>query len=367
VRSPLLWTFVASFVLLCGVGGWLLTDPATSRSDALKTAGLAGGAVVALYALWLNDRRRRVEEARQEVERQRHDLEMSRTEQDRERISDERFAKSVELLGHEADQVRVGALHALAGLARSRPQYTQTVLDVLCSYLRRPFTHARYTDGDAKPTPEDERELQVRLTAQRLLAELLPRTSEVDGESHDLDLTGAVLEYLDLSGRRIGGLLLRYAALYSSTNLSGCVITGRAYFTTAGTEDGRQIGYFRCRGAKFLDYAWFSGTRFSEKADFTETVFAGRTTFKDATFAQEAVFTGAAFDDSLDLRRTSFQGHAELDFARVPNQISLYNTKIQSTKDAVLPESWELEPLPDGSGRLTEKKGPPPENRERPL
>ncbi|HEY2060210.1 pentapeptide repeat-containing protein [Amycolatopsis sp. NBC_01480] len=365
MRSPLLWTFVASFVLLCGVGGWLLTDPATSRSDALKTAGLAGGAVVALYALWLNDRRRRVEEARQEVERRRHDLEMSRAEQDRERISDERFAKSVELLGHEADQVRVGALHALAGLARSRPLYTQTVLDVLCSYLRRPFTHARY--DDSKPSAEDERELQVRLTAQRLVAELLPRTSEVDGAAYDLDLTGAVLEYLDLSGRRIGGLLLRYAALYSSTNLSGCVITGRAYFTTAGTEDGRQIGYFRCRGAKFLDHAWFSGTKFSEKADFTETVFSGRTTFKDAVFAKEAVFTGASFDGSLDLSRTSFQGHTELDFAREPERPSLYNTKVQSTKDVILPQDWELEPLPDGSARLTERKGPPPETRERPL
>ncbi|GAA3558201.1 hypothetical protein GCM10022222_47230 [Amycolatopsis ultiminotia] len=112
MRSPLLWTFAASVLLLCGVGGWLLADPATSHSDSLKTGGLAGGAVVALYALWLNDRRRRVEEARQEIEQRRHDL-------DRERISDELSAKSVELLGHEADQVRVGAMHALAGLARS--------------------------------------------------------------------------------------------------------------------------------------------------------------------------------------------------------------------------------------------------------
>ena len=138
-RSPLAWTFFASVVLLVGVGGWLLTDPATSRSDALKTGGLAGGAIVALYALWLNDRRRRVEERRQDIERQRHELESQRAEQDRERVADERFAKAVELLGHAADQVRVGALHALAGLARSRPEYTQTVLDVLCSYLRRPF------------------------------------------------------------------------------------------------------------------------------------------------------------------------------------------------------------------------------------
>jgi hypothetical protein len=73
-------------VLLIAVTGGLLTDPASSRSDALKTGGLAGGAVVALYALWLNDRRRRVEEGRQKIEKQRHDLEMLRTDRDRDRI-----------------------------------------------------------------------------------------------------------------------------------------------------------------------------------------------------------------------------------------------------------------------------------------
>ncbi|MGV9293649.1 pentapeptide repeat-containing protein [Amycolatopsis sp. NPDC003676] len=292
MRSPLLWTLIASVALLCGVGGWLLTDPATSRSEALKTAGLAGGAVAALYALWLNDRRRRVEEARQVIEQQRHDV-------DRERISDERFAKSVELLGHEADQVRVGALHALAGLARTRPEYRQTVLDVLCSYLRRPFIHGRYEGVDV--TPEEERELQVRLTAQRLIRDLLP-LSDVDGPGPDLDLTGAVLEYFDLSHRRIGGLLLRHASLYSSTNLSGCVFTGQAYFTAAGTGPGRLVGVFRCRNTTFQDRAWFSGTEFSERTNFSDTTFAGRTTFKGATFAKEVLFDGATFADSDELQ-----------------------------------------------------------------
>lgn len=292
MRSPLLWTLIASVALLCGVGGWLLTDPATSRSEALKTAGLAGGAVVALYALWLNDRRRRVEEARQVIEQQRHDV-------DRERISDERFAKSVELLGHEADQVRVGALHALAGLARTRPEYRQTVLDVLCSYLRRPFTHGRYKG--AVGTEEEERELQVRLTAQRLIRDLLP-LSDVDGPGPDLDLTGAVLEYFDISRRRIGGLLLRHASLYSSTNLSNSVFTGQVYFTTAGTGRGRLIGVFRCRNATFQDRAWFSGTAFSERTNFSDTAFKGPTTFKGATFAKEVLFDGATFADSAELQ-----------------------------------------------------------------
>ncbi|MEV7093849.1 pentapeptide repeat-containing protein [Amycolatopsis sp. NPDC051045] len=352
-RSPLAWTFFASVVLLLGVGGWLLTDPATSRSDALKTGGLAGGAIVALYALWLNDRRRRVEERRQDIERQRHELEAQRAEQDRERVADERFAKAVELLGHAADQVRVGALHALAGLARSRPEYTQTVLDVLCSYLRRPFTYSR---ADKNRDPEQERELTVRLTAQRLVTDLLPGRDD-DAPAYDLDLTGARLEYFDLSGKLIGGLLLRYAALYSSTNFSGCRFKGRVYLTAAGTESGRLLGYFRCRGAVFESHAWFSGTAFAEAADFTETTFAGPTTFKDATFAQDAEFTAARATDSLELRRTRFKGQTDLRFAELPASVSLYNTLVRTEKDVQLPEAWGLEELRDGDARIVAKVG----------
>jgi hypothetical protein len=358
-RSPLAWTFLASVVLLAGVGGWLLTDPATSRSEALKTGGLAGGAIVALYALWLNDRRRRVEERRQDIERRRHELESQRAEQDRERVADERFAKSVELLGHTADQVRVGALHALAGLARSRPEYTQTVLDVLCSYLRRPFEHPRYKPDseDIPGSADQEQELQVRLTAQRLIRDLLPAADAPDAPDHDLDLTGAVVEYLDFSGRRIGGMLLRYAALHSSTNLSGCRFTGRVYFTAAGTGTGRLIGRFRCRGAVFESHAWFSGTKFTEAADFTETTFAGPTSFKDAVFANDADFTDVVATHSLDMRRTRFEGQTDLRFAQLPASISLYNTRVRLEKDVRLPEGCALEELRDGDTRIVAKTG----------
>ena len=355
-RSPLAWTFAASLVLLLGVGGWLLTDPATSRSDALKTGGLAGGAIVALYALWLNDRRRRVEERRQDIERQRHELESQRAEQDRERVADERFAKAVELLGHAADQVRVGALHALAGLARSRPEYTQTVLDVLCSYLRRPFRRPPKSGSDTSPDTEPERELTVRLTAQRLITDLLPGRDE-EGPVYDLDLTGATLEYFDLSGKLIGGLLLRYTSLHSTTNLSGCRFKRRVYLTAAGTETARLVGHFRCRGAVFESHAWFSGTSFAEKADFTDTTFAGKTTFKDANFAQEALFGGAVASFELDLRRTRFEGQTDLRFASLTASISLYNTRVLTKKEVQLPEGWELEELRDGDSRIVAKAG----------
>ncbi|KAA2265701.1 hypothetical protein F0L68_03780 [Solihabitans fulvus] len=239
-------SLAGSSAALLLVTSWLLADPGVAKADALKTGGLAGGAILALYALWINDRRRKTEEARQEIEQQRAQL-------DRDRVSDERFAKAIELLGHAADQVRVGALHALAGLARSRPTYTQTVLDVLCSYLRRPFHHPSYkTRADnphraarASGTPQEaealaaaDLEQEVRQTAQRLIAGLLPSRDDTSPTLYDLDLSAATLEYLDLTGRQLGALTARRARLYGITRLSGVRVTGPALFTDA-TFHGR--------------------------------------------------------------------------------------------------------------------------------
>lgn len=319
-KSPLLATFVLAVVLLAGVSAWLLTDPATTRADAVRTGGLAGGAVVALYALWLNDRRRKVEENRQQVERERYELELLRAERDRERVTDERFAKAVELLGNEADQVRVGALHALAGVARSRPDYTQTVLDVFCAYLRRPFE-----DG------LDQHERQVRLTAQRLIVELLP-PADSDEPSFDLDLTGAVLEYFDANGRKFARLILRAAQLHNTTHFSRCVFTGPAWFTRMSTKDGR----FVCRSAVFGERAWFSGAEFDSLADAAE-------------------FGGTKFLGAFELREARFDGHADLRPAEPPNTVSLYNTLVHPAR-AKLPEHWSTETV-DGRTRIVDRRG----------
>jgi hypothetical protein len=275
-KSPLLGTFVLALVLLVAVSGWLLTDPATSHSDALKTGGLAGGAVVALYALWLNDRRRRVEERRQEIERQRHLLEQLRTEQDRSRVSDERFAKAIELLGHSADQVRVGALHALAGVGRNREEYTQTVLDVICAYLRRPFAHPDYGDDVESPTVADN-ERQVRRTAQKLIRDLLPDVTAEGAPTYGVDLTGAKLVGFTLSRRRVGWLGLQYCEILRGVDFEDTSFEDMAYFT----------------GTKVKGPANFSRTRFGGKAGFRDFTTSEVTTFAGAEFAQEPDFTGA--------------------------------------------------------------------------
>jgi pentapeptide repeat protein len=342
-KSPLVGTFVVAVVLLVAVSGWLLTDRSTTHADALRTGGLAAGSVVALYALWLNDRRRKVEERRQEIERERHELELLRAEREQDRVTDERFAKSVELLGSDADQGRGGGLHALAGVARNRPDYTQTVLDVICSYLRRPFEDA--TDGRDTAA---QRELQVRLAAQRLIVDLLPRAGS-EGPAFHLDLTGATLRYFSPAERKFGHLTMRYAKLYNSSNFSGCEFTGPAWFTQAETVDGR----FICRDAVFRERAWFSGTRFGSLTDFTGTRFAGEASFKDATFAGDADFRETSFGASLDLLRVRLDGHLDLRVAQLPKGVAFFNTMLNPQREVQLPPQWEVEDLDDGRIRLS--------------
>jgi hypothetical protein len=258
--SPLVAAFLLSAVVFAGVLVWLLADRGTSRGDALKTAGLAGGAVAALYGLWLNDRRRRTEEDRHELERG--------------RISDERFAKAVELLGHQADQVRVGAMHALAGLARTRPEvYAQTVLDVLCAYLRLPFAHEDFGDV-VEDSAAAERERQVRRTAQQVI-----RSVPADDSAYALDLSGARLDRFDLSGKRIAWLGAQGTTIVNGAAFTDTSFEGSAFFT--GAEIHGPVEFVR---TKFGSGTGFRGFTVHDEVTFDDVEFALPPDFGEATF-----------------------------------------------------------------------------------
>lgn len=227
---------------------WFLRAPSV---EIVKTAGVAGGAVVALYALWLNDRK--------------HFLES-------EKVADERFARSVELLGNEADQVRVGAMHALTWLATSTPRYRQTVIDVLCAYLRRPFEHPAHKakpedpdqDFSSEVSQETRLEHQVRLTAQRLIKDTLSWGKKRKHEHYDLDLTGARLEYFSLDGRYVNRFVARRAQFYGITNLRNIEVKRVALFS-GGTFHGR----LQLANARFLHGVSFQEVTFAGEVELS--------------------------------------------------------------------------------------------------
>lgn len=270
LRSPLFWTLSSSIVVLVGVTAWLLMDRATSRGDALKTGALAGGAVAALYGLWLNDRRRRTEEDRHEIERS--------------RISDERFAKSIELLGNDADQVRIGAMHSLAGLARTRPEYRQTVLDVLCAYLRRPFEHPSFDPDldweDKEKRAAAERERLVRRAAERLIRDILPHAGTT-GPTLSLNLSDARLDKLGLLGRRIGWFGADRCEVLSYLDLTDAQLSGKFLLENATIR-----GRFEVTRASFERKVSLDGLVVEAPVDLSVATFQEAPSVEGAKFAE---------------------------------------------------------------------------------
>ncbi|MEU5691318.1 pentapeptide repeat-containing protein [Actinosynnema sp. NPDC020468] len=335
-RTLLVPTLAASIGAFLLVTGWLFAvDAGAPKHEAIKTGGLAGGALIALYALWLNDRRRRTDEARQRIDEQRQAIEVEkqrlesdRAEHDRSRVADERFARSVELLGHDTEQVRTGGMHALAGLARSRAEYTQTVLDVLCAYLRRPFE--RTADRSS------ERELEVRLTAQRLIADLLPPVGVPDAPRYALNLTRAYLEYFDLSRRQVGELTARAARLAESNSLHDAVVHGDVWLTGATSTGRLHLHDMEVRGR-----AWFSGF-VGTGADFARTAFLGPNKFADSTFTDRVSFAGARFAEPADFTGARFESDVDLRLAEGASART-HALTVSLDHDVLLPEGWTVE------------------------
>jgi hypothetical protein len=354
-------TIVLAFGVFTLVTGLLLDGTGTTDSDALRTGGLAAASVVALYGLWLNDRRRRVDEERQGLDNQRkelddqrfrleearQELDRQRADDDRGRTADERFARSLELLGHDADQVRVGALHALAGLARNRPAYTQTTLDILCAYLRRPYDHATYQarrDNVERPVDtwrqdlDADRERQVRLTAQRLIVDLLPSSSEQDAPDYNLDLTGAALEYFDLSHKRVGTFTARSAHFYEAVSFEGAHFHGPIWLTWAhlwGTA-------FRANDMVCHGIAWWTNFTASGPVEFDRTDWRGDTKFAYAEFADRVSFQGCRFATTVDFQHTDFLG--DLTFANSGNVIGrTTGMYVSLLHDVHLPGGWHID------------------------
>ncbi|MFJ7416896.1 hypothetical protein ACIQWZ_39820 [Streptomyces sp. NPDC098077] len=142
--------------------------------------GVVAGAG-ALVALVVAYRRQRVDEAG--------------AHREATRLHTERFSQAVDKLGSDSPAVRLGGVHALAGLADDAPDDSlrQTCIDVLCAYLQLPFTPDPGTD----PADQEEHHRylafrKVRHTILRLIGDHYrrPKGTHRSWQGCDLDLTG---------------------------------------------------------------------------------------------------------------------------------------------------------------------------------
>ncbi len=136
---------------------WLLLGFGLDRDklDAVRTGGTLGVGLGGVVALWLAVRRQRSTELdllnKYEVhklaERTAHTnetLQRQAANDARDRAVEQQitelYAKSVEQLGSEKAPVRLGGLYALERLAQNNISQRQTIVNVLCAYLRMPYS-----------------------------------------------------------------------------------------------------------------------------------------------------------------------------------------------------------------------------------
>ncbi|MEU4522951.1 pentapeptide repeat-containing protein [Amycolatopsis sp. NPDC024027] len=337
-------------------------DLVSARLDALKvglSVAVGSGGVVALYLAW---RRQHSTEAdldnRERVfahQQQSHDADLAQrdrvaqaTEHDaRERRLNELYLKAVEQLGSPQAAVRHGGLYALERVAQDNPHQRQTVVNVICAYLRNPYAPPLET-GQPRPlgirrpllrsatatrsTPTPSRdggreallqEREVRLTAQRILQLHLhpgpdPDQPQADfWHDLDLDLTGATLINFSLRGCAVATAIFVRATFVHNAWFDQATFTGHAEFRgatftgDAGFREATFTGLAGFRWATFTGDTWFGGATFTGSAWFGEATFAGNAWFTEATFTDGAVFREATFTGSAWFDGVTFTGLAE--------------------------------------------------------
>ena len=200
----------------------------------------------------------------------------------------ERLKSAVDHLGHASISVRLGGAYELLHLARDNPAFRQTVLDILCVYIRSTTISTNYrAENSFRPSAE----------IQNLLNLLFRKNYQVfRGLYIDLEgswLNGADLGEADLSHAILNDAFLRGARFWRA-QLQGAVLERAqvqgAYFYSARLQGAnlRQAGF---QGA-YLELAGLQGA------------LIWRAGFQGATFNYTG-FQGA---------RSNFASVRELDF-----------------------------------------------------
>ncbi|MEU3305597.1 pentapeptide repeat-containing protein [Nocardiopsis sp. NPDC055551] len=273
-------------------------DAIATRSFAI-VAGLGGVALLAIHY-----RRQRTTEADAERAEQAAAREVAK-------LFTDTFDSASDKLGSDHAAVRLAGVHALARLADEAPEgredLVQMVIDVLCAYLRMPYTSAPRAPAKnastARREEHRERELEfaasreVRHTILRIIGQRLRGPTRWRGK--DYDFTGVVFDGCDLRRAHFTGGFVDF----TEAEFTG----GDALFTDVHFTGGEVLFWkTRFTGGKvfFLDSV-FKGTMVS----FFESEFTG----SQVLFSETEIADGG-----LDFPEARFVGgHVDFSQARV--------------------------------------------------
>ncbi|WP_330273925.1 hypothetical protein OG205_45500 [Lentzea sp. NBC_00516] len=294
---PMSWWWIALALLSMaaigiGIHVWAssyvgATDPASVRVDVLRlslttAAGTGGG-----LALWLAFRRQQSSEITD-----RHTIHDAT-----ERRITELYSSAAEQLGSDQAAVRLAGLYALERLGRNSNDRTlrQSIIDVVCAYLRMPFR-----EDASSPGVNRESELEVRRAGQRLIIRhcYTVGISDRDGEeilsedfwpNLDIDLSGASLDEFELVFCECRSLTLDRATIARKTALDGTKVRGKV--SCEGTKfhgqvvlSGFEATFTSFNGATFESGMYMEDSKPGAVLGFSRAEVRRKAVFQDCTF-----------------------------------------------------------------------------------
>jgi hypothetical protein len=277
-----MWTTAVAIAILtatavvglwwAGTRGLTGAELVTARLDALKiglSIGVGSGGTVALYLAWRRqrsteadlDNRERALTHQQQVgaDTKAHQelvIEETRIDAVERRITD-LYTSAVEQLGSAHAPVRLGGLYALERLGENHENQRETIINVLCAYLRMRYADPLFPGDEATPEQLDRyeqhvQEAQVRVTAQRILHRHRRQAfTQEYWQGVSIDLAGANLTDGNLSRANLTRANLARADL-ALANLSGANLTG-ADLTRANLSGADLTGAYVLRNGSRVD------------------------------------------------------------------------------------------------------------------
>jgi uncharacterized protein YjbI with pentapeptide repeats len=267
---------------------------------------------------------------RKQLKEQQDELKRTLAQQ-RDQTLNERFATAADQLGSDRPPaVRLAGVYAMAGLADDWEKNRKTCVNVLCAYLRLPYTPEPGDDAPAKKRLDFYASREVRRTVIQVIAAHLRKGAEPSWQGIDLDFTGVVFDGGDFSGAVFsdakfsfvntvfcGGEIMFGGAVFSNpVSFRGALFSGgKVYFSTA-VFASRDIDFYNAvfSGSQvYFDLAEFPG-----QVSFYRAVFrsgqvhfnasvSGQVSFYDAVFRGAQVsFDNSTFSGVVDFSRGKF-------------------------------------------------------------
>ena len=283
----------------------------------------------------------------------------------------ERYLKAVELLDSAHSYTRLGAVHALVGLAdeyladkslsaEERRTESQRIVDVLCAYIRSPFELAfRYDElSQDKPSPHGvyrENHQEFSLHRAELLAEAKvrqqalqeihrrlrhfpqgDRRSYVEGSwsGFEYDFSNSVFFYpvdmkdswyqnsVDFSG----------CTYYASAEFSGSTYERSAYFCDSTYYDwvffnnSTYFGEAQWSGSTYHDSARFSWSVYYGEVSFHDSVYGGSVFFDQSLYYDEALFYSSIYRGEAGFDGSLYRGSVFVSDSVFDGKVSLYGS-----------------------------------------